>query len=420
MVAAMYVDQAEKKRRESTFIISGLEGDQSGDRALVSDLCSAEFGLSLDIVSAKRLGQPEPGRVQPLLVVCRQAEQAQRLITDAKRLRNSTNLAVRERVNINGNLTKAEAEAAYRLRQQRRRAATSHPSVTVKPPAVQSDVDTTLSLLNMACNPTTSAQLLSSMPSGVGLSSFLSATNQAITHPSPLADNICSHRIKLFNSALMRHLQPLIPIHKLSLLRRGGTDKIDIKRQQLPNFLLSNIRSLLSKVDDPAAVMEINDTNIACITETWLDANIETEAVDIENYICHRRDRSDGRRAGGVACYVDARWSSVRLQSLESPDFEALWILVRRPIMPRQVSHIVVAVIYHPPDAASWPMCNYLISCADSILQSHPYAGIVILRDCNSLHDKPLRDFPMKQIVSRPTRGKSTLDKIFTNIGDIY
>jgi hypothetical protein len=189
MVAAMYVDQAEKKRRESTFIISGLEGDQSGDRALVSDLCSTEFDLSLDIVSTKRLGQPRPGRVQPLLVVCRQAEQAQRLITDAKRLRNSTSLAVRERVYINRNLTKAEAEAAYRLRQQRRRAATSRPSVTVKPPAVQSDVDTTLSLLNMACNPTTSVQLLSSMPSGVGLSSFLSATNQATTQPSPLADN---------------------------------------------------------------------------------------------------------------------------------------------------------------------------------------------------------------------------------------
>jgi hypothetical protein len=119
-------------------------------------------------------------------------------------------------------------------------------------------------------------------------------------------------------------------MHQLLGLRvtvEGSTAKIDIKRRQLPNLLLSNIRSPRFKVDERAAFMEINDTSIACNTEKWLDANIETGAVDIENHI----------------------------SVIDGTDPMA----TEQGELPRQVSHIVVAVIYHPLDAASWPMCNY-------------------------------------------------------------
>lgn len=180
------------------------------------------------------------------------------------------------------------------------------------------------------------------------------------------------------------------------------------------------MRSLKYKVDELSAVIETNHINIACITESWLNADIETNAIDIGKFVCYRRDRSDGRKAGGVACYVDPDWPCSRLHDLESPDFECLWLLLRQSRMPRSVSHIAVGVIYHPPDAASSPMLNHLIECIDRIRQLHPSAGIAILGDFNSLHDKPLRDYPMQQVVAGATRGKRTLDKIFTNISQWY
>ena len=47
---------------------------------------------------------------------------------------------------------------------------------------------------------------------------------------------------------------------------------------------------------------------------------------------------------------------------------------------------------------------------------AHPYTGIIILGDFNQLPEGQLRTYPLKQIVSGPTRNLATLDKIFTNI----
>jgi hypothetical protein len=54
------------------------------------------------------------------LVHLKQADQAKKLISKAKLLRRSYSSTVREQVLINPNLTKAEAAAAYQIREQRR------------------------------------------------------------------------------------------------------------------------------------------------------------------------------------------------------------------------------------------------------------------------------------------------------------
>ena len=186
------------------------------------------------------------------------------------------------------------------------------------------------------------------------------------------------------------------------------------------DFLLQKIRSLCYKIDDLSAVLHINNIHICGVTETWLESDIPNEIVDIEGFVCHRRDRSDGRRAGGVACYVANELPAIRLQSLESPDIESLWLLLRKPVMPRQISHILIGIIYHPPGADSFCMSNHIINNIDAVLQEHPYAGVIILSDFNTMNDKPLRDYPLKQVVSKPTRGAATLDKIYSNIADWY
>ena len=119
-VTAVYVDIAKKTKRESNIIISGISPTSTlTDTQIVFKLCSEELAVQPDIIQVRRLGHDVAGRIQPLLVVLRQASQAQQLLCCARDLRKSSNPDVKN-VYINPNLTPAEAAAAYELRVQRR------------------------------------------------------------------------------------------------------------------------------------------------------------------------------------------------------------------------------------------------------------------------------------------------------------
>lgn len=133
VVAAMYVDQTMKKSRETSLIVSGLEPVVGkSDSSLFTDLCHDELDTDPVIIKTKRLGSINPAvhKVQPLLVILREADQVRRLLALARQLRHSTDPAVRDGVYINPNLTKAEAEAAYQLRVKRRLTAQQRYPVT--------------------------------------------------------------------------------------------------------------------------------------------------------------------------------------------------------------------------------------------------------------------------------------------------
>jgi hypothetical protein len=121
VVTALYADQSLKRSRENSFIVTGLAPTPTRtDMELFANMCVAEFQLQPDVVSVKRLGQPQAGRAQPLLVYLKQAARSKRLTDAAKQLRRSSDPAVRGQVFINPNPTKAKAAAAYQVRVQRR------------------------------------------------------------------------------------------------------------------------------------------------------------------------------------------------------------------------------------------------------------------------------------------------------------
>jgi Reverse transcriptase (RNA-dependent DNA polymerase) len=187
-----------------------------------------------------------------------------------------------------------------------------------------------------------------------------------------------------------------------------------------PNILLTNIRSISSKIDELETIIYSNHIDIAAITESWLNDSIPQELVEISNYKCYRRDRSDGRRAGGVCCYVRSELPYVRLCQLESPDVESIWLLYRAQRMPRNVSHIAIGIYYHPPDADNRRTVQHIIESADYITRAHPYSGIIVMGDFNNLPEAGILSYPLKQVVHRPTRKSKVLDKIFTNITEWY
>ena len=72
----------------------------------------------------------------------------------------------------------------------------------------------------------------------------------------------------------------------------------------MPTFLHANLQSMMNKIDDFYTVITNNNVGIPCIVESWLNPSINNDIVDIDGYICYRRDREDGRKRGGIACYV--------------------------------------------------------------------------------------------------------------------
>ena len=77
VIAAVYVDQSLKKRRENSLIVTGLApSTTTTDAELFTHLCTTEFNILPDILSTKRLGSLQTNRNQPLLVHLKQADQA--------------------------------------------------------------------------------------------------------------------------------------------------------------------------------------------------------------------------------------------------------------------------------------------------------------------------------------------------------
>ena len=84
--------------------------------------------------------------------------------------------------------------------------------------------------------------------------------------------------------------------------------------------------------------------------------------------------------------------------------------------MPREDSHILIGIVYHPPKANNTVMMDYLINVLDSVHKDHPSLGILLCGDFNQLPESQLRSYPLTQLVTTATRGTATLGKIFTNL----
>jgi hypothetical protein len=257
-----------------------------------------------------------------------------------------------------------------------------------------------------------------------------------------MTSSLAYTRRQLFN--LKHSLSPLLKFSYVDILRQSGLlhyrgkrggqsfrtpkaiqpirkfhpSSIKQSKWSLPTILNANVRSLFNKLDDFETVLHTNNADIACLTESMLSDEIPSEAVSMNGFTLFRKDRN--RHGGGVACYVRNELPCSRLQHLENDSLESLWLLLRSARMPRWMSHIALGVIYNPPWADDRAMSNHIISCIDDITRTHPYAGVVVLGDFNRLRDAALRAYPLKQIVTEPTRDNAILDKIFTNVSEWY
>ena len=142
--------------------------------------------------------------------------------------------------------------------------------------------------------------------------------------------------------------------------------------------------------------------------------------MHIPGYNIIRKDRVE-RTHGGVCVYVQNQIKVEILSNFISPSFEVLWLKLRPRKLPRGISSIVLAAIYHPPGSDNLAMIDYLIDCLTRAEAMHSNCGIILMGDLNRLRTSSIsRLFKLKQLVSFPTRGERTLDVILTNISQFF
>ncbi|CAB4002548.1 Hypothetical predicted protein [Paramuricea clavata] len=170
-------------------------------------------------------------------------------------------------------------------------------------------------------------------------------------------------------------------------------------------------------MDELSPVAEINDPDLICISETWLDPSILDLTISP-----YRKDR--GTPGGGLITYVKTAIPSSRLFDMEEEGKEALWLLLKPQRLPRPFSCIVMVAVYYPPDQAAineTTMIDYLTNGIDVILQSYPSAGIIIAGDFNKMKLGTLCNcFDFRKIVKKPTRQNNTLGQIMTNMSPLF
>jgi len=112
-----------ERHRQCNLVVSGLvPHSEVSDVDLFLDICENNLTVKPFVVqeNCRRLGRPQTGKVQPLLICLTNAETVNGLLKSSKELRKSDDEHIRNKVFFNPDLTPGEAQATFERRQKLR------------------------------------------------------------------------------------------------------------------------------------------------------------------------------------------------------------------------------------------------------------------------------------------------------------
>ena len=181
--------------------------------------------------------------------------------------------------------------------------------------------------------------------------------------------------------------------------------------------------SLAPKLDEVSDAIANANLDIACITETLLRDHIHDNVISIPGCNLVRRDRIDVIH-GGVCTYIKKGLKYTVLEDLYDDKIEVIWLQLRPSRLPRGLSCIIIANVYHPQTdkGVSDPeILHYLYDSRSSIESCFSNCEVLITGDFNRLDISRFRNaFKLTQTVKFHTRGNQTLDLVLTNIKEFY
>ena len=195
-------------------------------------------------------------------------------------------------------------------------------------------------------------------------------------------------------------------------------------------FITPNIRGLNSNFSSVESHLATSSPNLFLLSETQLSSQSSPDPFQIFHYNLYSRFRSKG----GVCAYCNINTPIARLMGLESPHFDVLWLKIYLP-----TTTIFLCFCYCSPNATNFPsFFEYLTSCHESLLSSHPHAEVFYIGDFNVHHTDWLKSThtdvggieafhfsisnELEQIIKHPTRipdrhdhAANPLDLFFTS-----
>ena len=132
------------------------------------------------------------------------------------------------------------------------------------------------------------------------------------------------------------------------------------------SLLYYNARSLIPKLDNLHALVNLHKPDAICIVESWLCPNIAATEIGLPGYNTVRLDRD--RHGGGIVLFVSDVYNVKVLQ--QGPlNLEFLLVSV-------QCAHfrLILALFYRPPSSSA-----VYFDCLYSVLESIHYSNLIFL-----------------------------------------
>ena len=140
----------------------------------------------------------------------------------------------------------------------------------------------------------------------------------------------------------------------------------------------TNIRGLNSNFSSVESLLATSSPNLFLLSETQLSSQSSPDPFQISHYNLYSRFHSKG----GICTYCNINTPIARLMDLESPHFDVLWLKIYLP-----TTTIFLCFCYCSPNATNFPsFFEYLTSCHESLLSSHPRAEVLYIGDFNVHH----------------------------------
>ena len=109
------------------------------------------------------------------------------------------------------------------------------------------------------------------------------------------------------------------------------------------------------------------------------------------------------------------------MNNLEVDNLEVIWLKLRPKRLPRRISCILLVCIYYTENTDYITIRDHMLTSIDSVIREHPDCGLVITCDFNQMSDNFLKIYyHLVQVVDIPTRGNAILDKLWSNMADVY
>ena len=190
------------------------------------------------------------------------------------------------------------------------------------------------------------------------------------------------------------------------------------------------MRSLFPKIDNFALDMNERESDLTFLTEVWEKLENKKhqfrleELLELKGIQYISTPRPGAKRGGGAAIAVRKGKFSITKLNIPTPGaVEVVWGLLKPTTITGKVSKIIACCFYSPPRSKkNSALLNHLTTTLQSLLTTHPNAGVVISGDRNSIdiHSLLRIDPSLRQMVKNPTRGLKILDVILSNLHCFY